>query len=345
MKQFILSKSALIVFFIIYSINILAQPRVILTVDESLSTLDLGSIIVNNNLSGAPQFFCVEVIPVNSNNLVTMEGKFEWQSPESNIYELVGSFITQPFTARRICNNQIGQNDIRLQSWESNSDIIAETRRRGKLTGRYRLSVRASENGVYSGWEENILEFVNPAQTLNIIRPEIDQEYDPGNVIAEWTSVPACEYEITANIRTSGTQSLEEALSRGNPLINNVNVGTVTSINLRTILGREWQGGDEIVLQVAAIPGNGTKLYSNIVNFKIVEGNRRPDRMTINDITRLLELLGNQALASILSGENFIISDITNEDGSTMTLSELTSLINFLQGNLSNVLNIQFNRH
>ena len=342
MKPILLSKSALFLYFL-FSVSVFPQPRVVLTVDESISSLDLGSIIVNNDLRGAPQVFCVDIIPANPNDMVVLAGDIQWQPPESNTFQELGNFTTQPFKAQRICNDQFGINNVKIQSWNSNQAAIDDNRKRGKLTGRYKLSVTVTESGS-SATDQKTLEFVNPTQTLTILSPENDQSYDPGNVMVEWTSIPESHYEIKANIRTSRSQSPEDALNSGNPLVNNKNVGTSTSVNLRTILEREWRNGNEIVLQVAAVAGNGAKLYSNIINFKIMEGNPGPDKNAINNISNLLEIFGNSNLSALLANGNFTISEIKNDDGTIMTLADLTALINYLNANPSHLINIQYNR-
>ena len=50
-----------------------------------------------------------------------------------------------------------------------------------------------------------------------------------------------------------GSSSAEAALKSANPLIDNREVGDVTSVDLRTILDRQWLGGQKVVFSVTAI--------------------------------------------------------------------------------------------
>lgn len=315
---------------------ILAQVQVDLIVFPTLTTIDYGAFATANDLRGAPRIFCAEISP--EGVAVSLRGKIEWKPPEGGIYQELGSFKTEPFLSRTLCNDDIGTTDIRLREYTSNSDLTEENIKRGKPTGNYRLTVAVMDSLGLSTYDEDTEEisFLNPAQTLIIRSPQVGSENDIGNVLAEWEPVQGTEsYIIKANVRRSSSQTLEEALNFGTPLINNRNVGNITSINLREILEREWQFGDEIVFQCTAKiagPGGGQLLYSNIINFTIYNPEASRMQILISKLIEVFEKFGNTEFVQLLkSGEidpRSIV--IRKEDGSIMTLEEL---ILFLETN------------
>jgi len=343
-KKNTISLFVIILFFIPFS-YIFSQPAINLIVDESRISADIGSILIVNGISGAPSLFCVDITPSNPGDLVTLECMLEWQPPESGGFQLLGNFSTKPFAAQRICNDQIGSGEIKVAKWNTNQPLIDETRQRGKLTGRYRLSVRATEKGLSSPWAVKIIDFPNPTQTLSVIQPNAGHEYDGGNVLAEWNIVPGATYEIKANKRTSSNQSLEEALNSGTPFINNKNVGSVTSINLHSILEREWQPGDEIVFQVTAITNNGEKLYSNIVSFDIRNNNPTMNNTLTMGLSQLAQLIGRTDLANEFRNGKIKIQESMMDDGSIINLNDLSNKINSLIANPKSVIKIEYTNH
>ena len=69
--------------------------------------------------------------------------------------------------------------------------------------------------------------------------------------------------KFLASIVPDGSSSAEAALKGSNPLIDNREVGDVTSIDLRSILNREWLGGQKVVFSVTAIiPGRRRQLVA-----------------------------------------------------------------------------------
>ncbi len=341
-KKFTFFLFVLIIFFVPF---VRSQPTVNLIVDESRISSEIGSILIVNGISGAPSLFCVDITPTVPGDNVTLECTLEWQPPENGGFQLLGSFTTDPFPAQRVCNEQLGSSQIRISKWNTNQQLIDETRQRGKLTGRYRLSIRATEKGVSSPWAVKVFDFPNPTQTLSIIQPNAGREYDAGNVLAEWNIVPGATYEIKANVRKSSNQSLEDALNTGTPLINNKNVGSVTSINLHSILEREWQPGDEIVFQVAAVTGSGTKLYSNIVNFVIRNNNPTVNNTLTSQLSQLAQLLGVAGLANDFRSGKIKILESMYDDGSLINLNDLSNIINSLLANPKSIIKIEFNNH
>jgi hypothetical protein len=107
-----------------------------------------------------------------------------------------------------------------------------------------------------------------------------------------WSEVTGVsEYIVKANIRENNDESLEEALQKGNPIINNKKVGLRTSINFRKILDRELVGGEEVVVQIRASidgPEGPTFIASNIVNFYINSSGTPPVDKGVDDFKALI---------------------------------------------------------
>lgn len=311
----------------------LAQPRVSLIVFPNLYTIDYGAFATVNDLRGAPQIFCVEIITPSPDVQVqvVLKGVIEWKPPEGGVYQEIGFFQTYPFASRTLCNNDIGTTEIRINEYRSNNTLIEKNIARGKPTGSYRITailLDPTATTVFSVDQKELI-FMNPAQTLSIRAPRVGSEVDAGNVNVEWDALQGIDnYFIRANERTSPTQSLEEALNSGTPLANNRSVGILTNINLRDYLEREWSLGDEIVIQVGANvsgPGGGQRLYSEIVNFRIFNPESTRFQLLANRLAEVLRRAGNNELLQLLQDGQIDLTKIViqKEDGSVMSLEEL----------------------
>lgn len=321
-----------------------SQPSIKLIVFPELNTTDFASFATLNDLQGAPRIFCAEINA--PGQTVVMAGQIEWKKIGSSDFVEVAWFITRPFLARTLCNDDIGKVDVRIYDHRANTELIEENIKYGKPTGEYRLTVF-----LYDSTSQNLLAtdtknlvFLNPSQTLTIINPRANQSYDVGNILVEWTPVSgASEYYIKASERTDPNQSLEEALQRGTPLVNNRNVGVLTSVNLRDLLERELRPGSEVVLQVSAnIPGpaGGTRIFSEIVNFSILNPESQYYQQLIQRFNNVLQRLGDNELTRLLGSGQIDPSrlQIRREDGTIMTFEEL---ISFLEMNVNNILRIE----
>jgi hypothetical protein len=178
--------------------------------------------------------------------------------------------------------------------------------------------------------------FANPSQTLSIITPEANSIQSVGSVIARWSSLNGVQkYKIKLNLRTSPSQSLEEALQSGTPLINNKEVaGTVTNADLRSLLEREWLPGQELVLQVAAVVGGlggGNDLKSEIINFQIAKGSDSQVSNTRNAlVTLLMQLQNEQATLFVAELNNASMDNVRfyNNEGSEISFTQFQSIVN-----------------
>ncbi len=329
--------------FILISLQMYSQPSINLVVFPELTTTDFASFATLNELQGAPRIFCAEINA--PGQMVVMAGKVEWKKIGSPDFVEVAWFITRPFLARTLCNDDIGKVDVRIYDHRSNTKLIEENLNFGKPTGEYRLTVM-----LYDSTSQNLLAsdtknlvFFNPSQTITIINPRTNQSYDAGNILVEWTPVfGASEYFIKASERTDQNQSIEEALLRGTPLVNNKSTGTQTSVNLRNLLERELKPGSEIVLQISAnIPGpaGGKKIFSEIVNFSILNPESQYYQQLTQRFNNVMQRFGSNELFQLLGSDRFDPSklQIRKEDGTIMTFEEL---VNFLEMNANNILRI-----
>lgn len=323
--------------------NIQGQTTVKLIVFPELNTLDLSAFSTIEELQNAPRVFCAQIIP--SGQYVVLKGNVEWKRVDSDYYEQLVHFITKPFLSRNLCNDEIGKIDIKVHNFESNNSLIEENIRYGKPTGSYRLTaiLYDSSGTIELSRDQKELLFLNPAQTLTIINPRPNNTYDAGNLIVEWSQVQGVnEYFIHASERESPSQSLEDALIKGIPLVNNKNVGDKTRVNLREILDRELRPGSEVVLQVSGnVPGpsGGKKIFSEIVNFNILNPESQYYSILLERFYRAFMKLGDNELIQLLTSGQIKPEQlqVRKDDGSIMTFEEL---VIFLESNQTNILRL-----
>lgn len=334
-------KSLLVLPFLISLLH--SQPSIRLIIFPELNTTDFAAFATLNDLQGAPRIFCAEINA--PGQTVVMAGQIEWKKIGAADFVEIAWFITRPFLARNLCNDDIGKVDVRIYDHRANTDLIGENIRFGKPTGEYRLTVY-----LYDSTSQNLLAtdsknlvFLNPAQTITIINPRANQSYDAGNILIEWTPVAgSTDYYLKVSERTDPNQSLEEALQRGTPIVNNRNVGSLTSINLRDLLEREIRPGSELVLQVSAnVPGpaGGKRIFSEIINFSIINPESQYYQQLMQRFRNALYRLGDSELLRLFSEGKIDPSKIQTrkEDGTIMTFEEL---VNFIETNSNNLIRI-----
>lgn len=334
-------KSLLVLPFLISFLH--SQPSIRLVVFPELNTADFAAFATFNDLQGAPRIFCAEIYA--PGQTVVMAGQIEWKKIGTTDFVEIAWFITRPFLARNLCNDDIGKVDVRIYDHRANTDLIEENIRFGKPTGEYRLTVY-----LYDSTSQNLLAtdsrnlvFLNPAQTITIINPRANQSYDAGNILIEWTPVAgSTDYYLKVSERTDPNQSLEEALQRGTPIVNNRNVGSLTSVNLRDLVEREIRPGSELVLQVSAnVPGpaGGKRIFSEIINFSIINPESQYYQQLIQRFRNALYRLGDNELSRLFGDEKIDLSkiQIRKDDGTIMTFEEL---VNFIETNSNNLIRI-----
>lgn len=354
-------KKMLIVLFLVFLTNSYPQQitKFDVTTFPSLLTLDFGSLTFINQLAGAPQIFLVEIEP--KNIPLRMLGEIDWIDFDGTKYRF-SDFATYQFESQDFFNSKLG-NGIDLSSFNIPQDVANKILKKGKPSGIFKFTfylTSATGNPYdksnrlkFTNGKEAVayaeVEFLNPTQSLTIISPTTGNYEDPGNVVAQWTALTGVkEYIIRANNRLNSNQSLEEALKQGNPLINDHTVGLTTTVNLRTILDREWQGGQEIVLQVSAViegPGGGEKLSSNIVSFFLTNPNAATLSFLTNNMINMMNNMPGLNISEgfkqkLLNGE-IQIEDQIMVDGKPISFLELTNLLNELGSDPDRIISIQ----
>lgn len=333
-----------ILFFIITN-QAYSQVVMTLQVYEPLPPLNFASLATIKDLENTPEIFRISFFP--EGVYIRLEGDFHWQDVGTSQQKWVSSFTTKDsFKTKSFTNNQISK-DLKVNI-TSNGDVVKEILAKGKPTGTFILTLRMlTASGVLMQTISKTLEFLNPSQSIKLISPAKGSFHDPGNVFAQWTDVPSVDhYVVKANVRRNANQSLEEALNQGNPIINNKNVGNITTVNLRSILDREWAAGDEIVLQAAAYinaPGGGNLLYSEIINFYINDPGALQLQTITNQVSGLLQnlpqLANNPLIAKLIAG-GATIKRIVGDNGLPMSTAEVTALLTKLAANPDLVANI-----
>lgn len=312
-----------------------------------LPSADIGTFIIMNNLKNTQNIFQVTIEP--AGNPVMLEGQAEWRDVNASSFVEVYHFKTRPFKSRNFFNTDIGNTEVTLSENPVNDEIIKELMKRGKPVGDFRFTVRllTAEGTPYPNIVNEItrtLSFTNPAQTISILSPEANSTQDITNVLAQWSPVVgASEYLVKVGVRNNKSQSLEEALNSGTPLVNNKNVGNVTSVNLRQILEREWSQDQEIVFQVTAViagTSGGNKLYSNVVNFNFNNSNSFLSTNSVSSRNKFRTQEFIEALSKIksqlLNGLNFNGSDILqifDGFGRELTPNEVNRILKYLENN------------
>lgn len=339
-----------IILFLFLSAQIFITSAQSYTIDlqvASFSEMEFAPFIFSNDLSGAPRIFAVNISPESGN--VKVRGELFWKKDVNAGFEWLLTFRTKIFTAQSFFNTDLGIN-IPLGKGSSDGDLIEENRKRGKPSGQYQLTIYLlDEFGNQLASDTEYYEFSNPAQTLTILSPQQNSLQNIGGVLAEWTELSGVDYyQVLANDKTEPGQSFEDALQSGEPLINNVQVGLATSVDLRTLLSREWLPGQEIVFQISAMPTGGSPsdmIQSNIVSFYLDNPANPMNNIAGKGLKNLFQSLqdglGSELLDKLLSGE-IQITEIQWEDtGLPLTPDELQQLLDYLRQNPDNIIKVE----
>ncbi len=339
-----------ILFLLLFSALFIFTPAQSYTVDlrvQNVAEMDFAPFLFSNNLSGSPRIFAVQISPEEGN--VKVRGELFWKKDQNSAFEWVITFRTKVFQAQTFFNTDLGTK-IKIGRNQTDSDLIDLNRERGKPTGEYRLDIYLlDENNNELGFDSESYIFENPAQTLSIISPQKNSIENIGGVTAQWDALSGIQYyEVLANVREDANQSLEDALESGEPVINNANVGMMTSVDLRTLLTREWLPGQEIVFRVSALPLGGNPndmIESNIVNFHLDDPSNPTTEMANENIQQLLQSLpddlGSELLDRLLSGDVKISEIVSEETGLPLSPEEIQDLLNYLRQNPDNLIKIE----
>ena len=249
------------------------QVNVDMQVFNPLPEVSFAAFLTNPFLKGTPRIMRINLTPHGEE--VIVKGSIQWRKVNQGSFNELLHFTTKPFTSRNFYNDDFSSIDgIEIEESGSNDDLLQANLKKGKPTGTYKVIIEVYDlNMTFLDSETTDLDFLNPSQTLSIIEPNVGELLDIAGVLITWTDVAGVsDFSIRANYRASKFESLEEALQKGNPLVNDRNVGQRRSVNLKDILDRELIGGKEVVVQVKATidaPGGATTIYSDIVNFRL----------------------------------------------------------------------------
>jgi hypothetical protein len=372
----------LFVLVFILGMNLSAQDKVIvqLNVFEQLSEISFAAFMTANGLENTPRIFQVLMTPHGKNIIV--KGAIRWRRVNKGGYSDLYTFTTKPFTSRNFYNDDLSSIDgIKMETSESNNDLLDENLKIGKPSGSYEIVIKVydenmgfkSEDAKFLGMsipsgvlgKEIPVGFPNPSQTFSILTPGDGDKLDAGGINLSWTNeLGIFDFIVKANIRV-GDESPEEALQRGNPIVDNRPVGMRTNVNFRepNFLSRELVGGEEIVVQVRGTikgPGGPSIVYSEIINFFITSpGNTAVDR-GIQDFENLVQDVMDdwkeegqadsdayKVLENLLSDlQNGIISfediKIRNDRGQLLTYAEFQQILEYLRRNPDLLTNLLF---
>ncbi|MFA7227964.1 MAG: hypothetical protein WC061_02930, partial [Melioribacteraceae bacterium] len=235
--------------FLTLPLTMRAQSSINLTILPGLNSIDFAAFTFTNNLTGSPRIFQIDIITSPPGKRVKIGGNLSWKKDDRSGYvPIINNFITVPFSissgTRTIFNDELGNTDIKIDDVDGNKDVAEEIVKIGKPVGVYLINlILYDEMNVELSRTSRDITFLNPAPTISILAPQENSSYDVGNVQALWTPVQgAAYYTVRANALQNESQSAEEALNSGNPLINDKDVGKIESVNLSTILDRQWVG-------------------------------------------------------------------------------------------------------
>jgi len=285
MKKSILSLTFLflLIFFPLKS----SAQSVNLELFEGLAELQIGSIISANGIINTQQYLSMSITGASGQD-VQLENIVYWQKDLDSQNKFVANALTKPFRVTsdnmKITNLDIGSS-IKLESSEYEDDVLDELRKLGKLAGLVSVEVRLIMGGTVVSSDEGQIGLLNPANTLDIISPTVNSYWNEGNIMAQWNTISGVsDYLIRCNTK-SPSQDNEEGLKSGEPLLWDVSVGNVSSINLWNLFsgGRVPSPGNEMVLQVVAVVKStsvDTKIESPVINFYLndPESQRSPEQ-------------------------------------------------------------------
>lgn len=345
---------------------------------EPLPELPFATFVVGNTLPVTSTIFTVSMdlsavpgLPPNAE--VQIYGEFAWQDIGSSGPELMAKFLTEPFRPRNFTNTDLGRSIRALQD-ETVESVINRNLRKGKPVGSYYLTMwlhfskrpssglslaNGSNETPFTGVNGNgtllvrqslnkPIEVVNPTQTLIITEPQPESIFDAGNVTASWSSVQGVSfYKVKAYYKRSPSQSLDDALRSGEPIINDVEVGLQTSVNLRTLMTRDWTAGKTVVMQVVGvINGIGqNNIYSQPISFNIRPQMNAAMQTVLNSLSTLTQTFSNSLPPEILNmlvNGGMVINEIRLEDGSVLSETQVQAIVTYLQAHPGDILNVTF---
>ena len=351
MKRF--RRIIILTLFLIIPLSMRAQNSINLTILAGLNTIDFAAFTFTNNLSGSPRIFRVDIQTTPPGKQVMVGGQLTWKKNESSGFvNLVNDFKTKQFAAVSFFNDELGNGTILLDHVDANNSVVTENFKMGKPTGIYGIKLYLyDQNNNQIGTTYQEISFLNPAPTISILSPQENSSFDVGNVQAQWTPVQgAAYYTVRANALQTASQSAEEALNAGNPLINDKDVGKIETVNLGTLLDRQWVGGQRIALAVTAFvigPGGGNSLRSTPVIFNLNESGKNSNSLINPDLVRLGKLLLNRVnqdfVNKLLNGQIPVEQiQFTDEKNATISFSDFLNILSFWEMHSESIISVNY---
>ena len=347
----VLKFSVIAILLVLSSDRLNAQASIDLIVFPELSSVDFAAFDFTSSRNVSQRLLQVIISPPGRE--VIVEGIVEWKIDERSGFDRLFVFRTKKFISRSFSNDEINNSDIEIDNTDFNSNLTSQIISKGKPSGLLKVKLSlldAAGNFLDDDVEE--ISFLNPTAPT-IILPVEGSSYDIGSIMVQWTaSIGVTSYKIKANYAPDNTVNPEQALNSGNPVIDDYDVGTVTSIRLNDILSRELRSDTNIVIVVKAIvrgPGGGDVLSSPLVMFKTNSTGTSQTAMRFGnpDLVRLANLLPSQLSKEFrdklingeITPEQIQISD---EEGRMMSFSDFVSILNFLEQNNQAIISVIF---
>lgn len=311
---------------------------------SDLTNLDLGGLVMSGRLTNQPRIARIIILPENKE--VYIELIVVWKKDANSSFRQISTFKSNLFLSRVVFNDDF---EIIGGDGDWDKDLVTDLVSKGKPTGILGFTVRLfDKNNLFLDQDYEEFVFLNPSPTM-IISPLEGNTYDIGSVVAIWTPVQgASSYKIKASIVPDGSSSPEDALKSANPLIDNKDVGNVTSVELRTILDRQWIGGQKIVLSITAIipgTGGGSSLPSVLVTFFLNKQGEVSVPIVSPELLKLVEVINGQVnqdfINRIMKG-GVSIEGITDEADRNVDQNDLQRILTNLLANKESIISIKF---
>jgi len=304
-----------------------------------LPEIDIAALYSSKDISSVQKVFQVSILPDNID--VVLHGEISWTDIGKTSAQWIYNFTTRPFKSTTFYNTDLGGNSfIKIAQQTTNTDVIKDLiQRYGKPVGRFDFTLTLRDPSGAEFTRTDYLEFTNPTQSFTIGTPQPGEEFQPGNILIQWSAVPSADhYEVKINELKSHRKSFEEALNSGNPYYNNGKIeNSITSIQLsEKDFTRPIEAGKEYVVQVVAVIKLATgnrKLPSEIINFRTA-GFYDANKIAIkNELMTLTSLPGFSTFASVFSDQNLVIDRLVDEKGNPISQDELRNLLNYFNAN------------
>jgi hypothetical protein len=148
----ILMKRLIFLFFallVIPFVSVRPQNSIQLLVMQDLNSLDLGSLLMTNDLSGQPRIFQLVIQTQPAGRQIYIAGKVNWQKDQSSPFQELVHFKTKPFSAHSLFNDEIGNSDIRIDNSDGDKNLGKDLAAKGKPTGIIEITISMfSESGI-----------------------------------------------------------------------------------------------------------------------------------------------------------------------------------------------------